>query len=366
MGMDELSFSNEFNQFLIEESTIKSEVNYIKMSSCMEDNEELGAKIFSWIEKGKMTKLKQLMERFKKEDREEEIFDLENTEGDTMLHHACKKTNKVEMIKYLAEYKADFKAKNRGGETCLHNACWNTNNIEIIKFLILEMKCDIYANDDDGDSPLDYAVMGNGSVEIIKFLVEEIKVEMAEDSQKNSPLHISCSNNESLDIISYIYEKYPDNINTQNKYGNTPLHCSCWFNRNTRITEFLLEKKSDLNILNNEGTLPFGMLSLNENLNERDTKNLILYFSEKLKFLLVHLPPTENATNSSAFSQHLYSRSLCYSKIFYHENELKDLEKYILFNEEKSFSYFLFAKTFFFFENVRDFSLFFRHFKETG
>lgn len=79
-----------------------------------------------------------------------------NSEGNILLHEACRNDSRIDVAKMLINKGSDVNAKNNSGYTPLHIAALNGSS-EIIT-LLLENGADKNAKDNDGSTPYDRAV----------------------------------------------------------------------------------------------------------------------------------------------------------------------------------------------------------------
>ena len=95
--------------------------------------------------------------------------DAKDAEGKTLLMLAANSGN-PELVKTLAEHKADVNARAQNGATALLMAVANSKNVPVVK-LLLEHKADANAKLPGGITALMTAVSAEGKPEIVKLLL---------------------------------------------------------------------------------------------------------------------------------------------------------------------------------------------------
>ncbi|XP_044267748.1 uncharacterized protein LOC123013350 [Tribolium madens] len=264
---------------------------------------------------------------------------LQNNNGATPLHYACKYRN-AEIIELLIDGGADVNVQTDEKQTPLHIAI-ALGKMQVVD-LLLKKGAVLDITDIYGNKPIDYALKAIASQEMINLREEELEKIRLLGANINSPvkpngttlLHLACIEG-NFKIVQYLIENNADikqkttddgasplsyacinnhkqivslllknncNINTQTKEGNTVLHLSV-LKGNKEIVEILLDFGIDVNIRNAYGVTALQLSlklytliknsSAETNLNEiySSTNNLshsasILQFSELVKMLL--------------------------------------------------------------------------------
>ncbi len=140
--------------------------------------------------------------------------------------------------------------KNNSGSTALHlAACYN--RVEVVRFLINE-KADIHARDVYGAMPVHEAAR-NGHEESLKILIRYQANFNAVDMDGNTPLHLAADDHH-LRTVKYLVKKCE--IDPKNKQGKTPLGMAVFTDESwpsADTVKFLLEKNADAGITNPDG-----------------------------------------------------------------------------------------------------------------
>ena len=210
-----------------------------------------------------------------------------NTDGESLLHIACKNGH-MNCVKTLAIFyryinlKENKEAKdtkylitvercvlsiqNMHLNTPLHLACYK-KNLSIIR-LLLEQKCstiipneegvtaqDIPLNE-DGDSLLHIACQW-GDMDIVKYLIndESCNPIVRSSTSENTPLHIAAMYGQESTIVQLLSYKECD-PNVQNKDGETPLHLAASSNKRAVISKLLAHQQCNINVQNKKGDTP--------------------------------------------------------------------------------------------------------------
>ncbi|MBO7454279.1 MAG: ankyrin repeat domain-containing protein [Alphaproteobacteria bacterium] len=173
---------------------------------------------------------------------------VKNKDGNTLLHLACLKGERKDMVELLinlkdeaGNYVVDVNEKNKNRYTPLHYACASKECKDIVELLI-------NLKDEAGNYVVNFNEKNNNG---------------------NAPLHIACLRGERKDIVELLINlkdeagNYVVDVNEKNKDGNTSLHLACMDGKCKDIVELLINLKDaegnyvvDVNIKNNNGNIP--------------------------------------------------------------------------------------------------------------
>ena len=160
---------------------------------------------------------------------------VKNKDGNTLLHLACLKGERKDMVELLinlkdeaGNYVVDVNEKNKNRYTPLHYACASKECKDIVELLI-------NLKDEAGNYVVNFNEKNNNG---------------------NAPLHIACLRGERKDIVELLINlkdaegNYVVDVNIKNNNGNIPLYIACYI-KNKNLVKLLLERgaKIDKTIL---------------------------------------------------------------------------------------------------------------------
>ena len=214
---------------------------------------------------------------------------VKNKDGNTLLHLACLKGERKDMVELLinlkdeaGNYVVDVNEKNKDGNTPLHLACMDGKCKDIVELLI-NLKdeagnyvVDVNEKNKDGNTPLHLACMDGKCKDIVELLInlkDEAGNYVVDVNEKNkdgnTPLHLACMDGKCKDIVELLINlkdaegNYVVDVNIKNNNGNTGLHLACMDGKCKDIVELLINLKDaegnyvvDVNIKNNNGNIP--------------------------------------------------------------------------------------------------------------
>ena len=223
------------------------------------------------------------------------VIDLQNTNGDTMLHCAAKHCN-PDIVRMILKY-TKTRAQNVKGDTPLHCAV-KLPNLETVKILIEEVKdllkvennfgntplhCAAERGDDDvveylihvgaevntqnkiGDSALHCGIK-NGKYETVRMLLAGNAGVLKHNSNGDSIIHCLVTSNapdsEKIDVLKLLVSFKAD-INSQDGDCNTPLHLAIKTEKK-RLAQMLISYKEIVySIKDNNGDTVLHLIAAN-------------------------------------------------------------------------------------------------------
>ena len=181
-------------------------------------------------------------------------INLQNDDGDTALHLACKNgTYRMACIlQYLIESKCDLSVPNFRGELPLHVACRYKISVKALKVLLRNNQGNVNCQTMSGDTPLHIACQ-EVSIKVADYLIEVVGCRTdIQNSKGDLPLHVaSCR--QSLHLLKLVSKNC--NLNCQNGIGDTALHIVCRGGE-FKLAKHLLRMKCNANLQNDKGELP--------------------------------------------------------------------------------------------------------------
>ena len=175
---------------------------------------------------------------------------IQNSNGDTPLHLACKNDFGRGIVEFLTlQQKCDVSIVNNEGNLPLHVAISKQLSLETIK---LVSSCrDLNVCNKDGDTPLKMACASQ-MLNVVKFLVEDIQCDLTFATENSElPLHYACQYLP-LEIVTLICDRSPQYLNAATHRGDTPLHMAC-LRGCLDIVKYLVDNlRCDMDILNED------------------------------------------------------------------------------------------------------------------
>ena len=145
---------------------------------------------------------------------------LQDEDGDTALHFACRSHASLEILSCLIENGASINACTNCKVTPLMMAVENCRK-DVVSFLI-EHEANVDLQDEDGDTALHFACRSHASLEILSCLIENGASINACTNCKVTPLMMAVENCHK-DVVSYLIE-HGANVDLQDEDGDTALH----------------------------------------------------------------------------------------------------------------------------------------------
>ena len=182
---------------------------------------------------------------------------LQDVNGDTPLHLACK-FSLADWVLALKQYNVgNLSVQNNIGQTSLHIACI-ISNLEIAQTLLnCDPRCKL--KQDPCDTALHIACKKH-SLDIIQSLLES-KHKAASNIPNlhgELPIHVACRDlrSDSLPVIEAL-SRHVASIDSQTNTGDTPLHLAVRHHGlNFEIIKFLTDFKCNISVTNNDGDTP--------------------------------------------------------------------------------------------------------------
>jgi ankyrin repeat protein len=179
---------------------------------------------------------------------------LEDDEGCTALHMACKYSNEDSTERTVAlllgHPDINFDSQTIYGETSLSYACLNSNtnsSERTIELLLDHPNINVNLPTECDEAPLHMACLFSGrnsTVRTVELLVGHPTIDINFQVDGETALHLACwnSNTDSIERTFRTLLAHPKiNVNLQNNVGQTPLHLACEKNK-IKIVEMLLCK----------------------------------------------------------------------------------------------------------------------------
>ena len=236
---------------------------------------------------------------------------LDHETKQTALHYVARH-GKLQHIKLLLKYNANYNAQDSSGNTPLHLSILYDHQNSSKEIL----KCDnlqINLANDDQKTPLHLAVE-KGNIDIVDKLLNMRPDHNAVDSSGNTVLHLAAAGGY-LDCCESILKHNADKINARNNDENTPLHLAIK-NGNSNIIACLQQYQTGCNLQNSLGDTPLH-LAVNDGHLDCFTK---LLADTNLKIELTnntHLTPLHCAAktgNAEIIAQLLHRGANCNAK----------------------------------------------------
>ena len=123
---------------------------------------------------------------------------VKDDDGNTALHKAAVRGNRIDVIRALADYGIDLNAENNDGNTALHKAA-SRGKISIIRALA-ELGADMNAKNERRNSPLYIAAM-TGNLPVISVLMELGADVNVKDNDGSTALHKAAKAGK-IDVIA--------------------------------------------------------------------------------------------------------------------------------------------------------------------
>ncbi|XP_062711316.1 uncharacterized protein LOC115254290 [Aedes albopictus] len=221
-------------------------------------------------------------------------YKIANKKGQTLIHFAAKRGNKVivqvlidayaadvnaqdnngntplllaagygklDMVKMLigkdSKYSADYKIANADGQTLIHLAAIG-GNMEIVQMLIDDYTADVNVQDNNGNTPLLLAA-SNCKWEMVKMLIDKDSKYSADykiANKKGQTLIHFAAKRDNMEIVQMLIDDYAADVNAQDNYGNTPLLLAA-SNCKWEMVKMLIDKdfkySADYKIANKKG-----------------------------------------------------------------------------------------------------------------
>jgi ankyrin repeat protein len=168
---------------------------------------------------------------------------IKNSYGETFLHLACEKINKLplEIFKSLIDMLGgDVNVQDHERYTPIHRALdrFDPNDggdVTVLTYLINQKNVDVNIKDRNGDSLLHYACkkVQNLPIDVFKVLIEAHGCDInAMDSGDNTPLHyvfrrFDPNNDDNITVLAYLINQKNFNVNIKGRNGRTFLHLAC-------------------------------------------------------------------------------------------------------------------------------------------
>jgi ankyrin repeat protein len=166
----------------------------------------------------------------------------QNKFNNTPLYHALgpfdpNKGGDMTVLMYLlTQTNINVNIKNYFGDTVLHAACQRINKLplEIFRNLIESQGADVNVQSNYNNTPLHYAIecfdpRNGGDINVLYYLLNQKAVNVdIKGWDGHTLLHMACKyiNILSLGIFKVLIEKHGADVNAQNNDKNTPLHCA--------------------------------------------------------------------------------------------------------------------------------------------
>lgn len=173
---------------------------------------------------------------------------------------SCYGNNKLEIIKYLAQFVENYNITDNNGENCLILACYQNVNIKTLNFLITDLNLNVNHRDKYAESCLVRLCEKCADLEIIKSMIEIYGANpLDRDVDGNNCLGILLKNaNESFDypslkivkymievqkIIEYFVKKHIIGIDDM-KFTNTEIIIEYYKNNHKELRKYFSRKNS--------------------------------------------------------------------------------------------------------------------------
>ncbi len=203
-----------------------------------------------------------------------------NYNGNTLLHHFCKKENQdLKHCKYLIKhYSANVSTKNNEGETPLHLACKGfISNLEMVKFLIEEQKADPAVTCDEGKTALHYAAQKE-HLGTLRYLIEEQKVNPAVPCNEGKTALHYAAEGRNLGTLRYLIEEQKVNPAVTCNEGKTALHYAAEYNCHLDILKSLFGVEATST---QKGTF-FSVVVVYDRLERLETEEYLIKHQQKI------------------------------------------------------------------------------------
>jgi ankyrin repeat protein len=159
---------------------------------------------------------------------------------DTPIHYAIQNfkprtDGDINVLTYLLNQMGiNGNLKGHNGYTLLHTACCNINSLplDVFKLLIETIGCDINAQSDNQNTPIQF-LFGcfdpnkGGDIKVLMYLLNQNGINVNIKNQYgNTILHMACEkiNTLPIDVFKALVETIGCDINAQGEDNNTPLH----------------------------------------------------------------------------------------------------------------------------------------------
>ena len=200
----------------------------------------------------------------------EQSLCIQDVNGDTPLHLACKSSHQEWVLTLLQYNVGNLSLQNSLGQTPLHIACINSN-LEIVETLLnsnphcqLKKEC---------DTALHIACRNHSADNVLEREASNIP-----NIQGELPIHIACKDlhSDSLLIIEAL-SRHVASINSQTNVGDTLLHLAIRERDNKLdfdVIKFLTDLKCCISITNDDGDTPLHLACRSEFLSSQIIKVL--------------------------------------------------------------------------------------------
>ena len=145
--------------------------------------------------------------------------------GSTELHYAAM-GGSIDVLEYLIGIGYDINDTDTDGQTVLHKACKQNDNEDMVRHLTQKYPELKHQLTQKSESALHAAVRG-GSIQIVQHLLTEGLDASQCDDNGRSFLHITCYDaplNKRLSLVQYITEQFPHIQHMSDGYGTTTIH----------------------------------------------------------------------------------------------------------------------------------------------
>lgn len=176
---------------------------------------------------------------------------LQNSEGETALHHAVLLGN-LDTIKALIDAGAGLNIHANNGDTPLGNAVSSRKSLELVEIL-LNAKADVNAKNRD-DCTTIFLAAKSASLEVIRTLISQRADVNIPNKNGDTALMNALQNNEKAKVIKALLDAGA-NVNATNNDGSTALILAAK-NETVEIIEMLVNKGANVNAKNNRGETP--------------------------------------------------------------------------------------------------------------
>ena len=168
--------------------------------------------------------------------------DLQDINGDTPLHIACK-GGRVEIIQCLLKLCINAAIQNHSGDTALHIACRNlmtltrsnckrkivAPHIDILQSLLDKDQSSANVPNEEGDLPLHIVCqMGKHTLQTVEIVSKHTTNPDLKTKSGNTPLHIACKHStHDCHIVKHLVNERKCDTSLTNSNGELPLHIAC-------------------------------------------------------------------------------------------------------------------------------------------
>ena len=174
------------------------------------------------------------------------LLNMQNTNGATVLHMACKK-GFLCFVEFLNEVcKCDMTIRDYSGRTCLHDAAALQGKFHLLEYLV-EQECDPLAEDENGCVPLHCCVDDCPEMPTKLHCILQLTFFSCILFSLRSPPEVELlnpldTNKTCTDLFqSLLFLKLKCDVNTPKRSGATILHYACQ-KQSKEVVAFLLEK----------------------------------------------------------------------------------------------------------------------------